>query len=175
MRCAPRRLLRDAVRVAAAGRTDEDYVLGLLRATGILCVYGSGFGMPPEQGTFRIVYLATRRSSRRSTPTSAPLRGTTSNAPADAVPDHSDSPRALIRYMLVGLALTVALAWTLYLVRGALLLVYMSVLVAVGLAPLAGAIERSPVRRLTAAAAMGGDPRSSISVSSAYWWGWGCW
>jgi aspartate/methionine/tyrosine aminotransferase len=40
------------------GRTDEDFVLGLLRATGILCVYGSGFGMPPEQGTFRIVYLA---------------------------------------------------------------------------------------------------------------------
>jgi len=40
------------------GRTDEDYVLALLRATGILCVYGSGFGMPPEQGTFRIVYLA---------------------------------------------------------------------------------------------------------------------
>jgi aspartate/methionine/tyrosine aminotransferase len=40
------------------GRTDEDYVLALLRETGILCVYGSGFGMPPEQGTFRIVYLA---------------------------------------------------------------------------------------------------------------------
>lgn len=40
------------------GRTDEDYVLALLRATGILCVYGSGFGMPPEQGTFRIVFLA---------------------------------------------------------------------------------------------------------------------
>jgi alanine-synthesizing transaminase len=40
------------------GRTDVDYVLGLLRATGILCVYGSGFNMPPEAGTFRIVFLA---------------------------------------------------------------------------------------------------------------------
>ncbi|HYS27483.1 MAG TPA: aminotransferase class I/II-fold pyridoxal phosphate-dependent enzyme [Vicinamibacterales bacterium] len=40
------------------GRTDEDYVLALLRETGILCVYGSGFGMPPEAGSFRIVYLA---------------------------------------------------------------------------------------------------------------------
>jgi alanine-synthesizing transaminase len=40
------------------GRTDEDYVLGLLRATGILCVYGSGFGTSPAQGFFRIVYLA---------------------------------------------------------------------------------------------------------------------
>lgn len=58
------------------------------------------------------------------------------------MPAHSDSPRALIRYALVGLALTVAITWSLYLVRGALLLVYMSVLVAIGLAPLAGGIER---------------------------------
>jgi alanine-synthesizing transaminase len=40
------------------GRTDEDYVLGLLRATGVLCVYGSGFGTPPEDGFFRVVFLA---------------------------------------------------------------------------------------------------------------------
>ncbi len=41
-----------------AGRTDEDYVLGLLRATGVLCVYGSGFGMPAAEGFLRIVFLA---------------------------------------------------------------------------------------------------------------------
>jgi alanine-synthesizing transaminase len=40
------------------GVTDEDYVLALLRATGILCVYGSGFGLPASQGFFRIVFLA---------------------------------------------------------------------------------------------------------------------
>ena len=40
------------------GKTDEDFVLALLRETGILCVYGSGFGMPPEAGSFRIVFLA---------------------------------------------------------------------------------------------------------------------
>jgi alanine-synthesizing transaminase len=40
------------------GLTDEDFVLGLLRATGILCVYGAGFGMPAEGGFLRIVYLA---------------------------------------------------------------------------------------------------------------------
>jgi aspartate/methionine/tyrosine aminotransferase len=40
------------------GRTDEDYILALLRETGILCVYGSGFGVEPERGTFRIVFLA---------------------------------------------------------------------------------------------------------------------
>lgn len=40
------------------GHTDEDFVLGLLRATGILCVYGSGFGLPADQGFFRVVFLA---------------------------------------------------------------------------------------------------------------------
>jgi alanine-synthesizing transaminase len=43
------------------GRTDEDYVLALLRETGILCVHGSGFGMAPEDGFFRIVFLADPR------------------------------------------------------------------------------------------------------------------
>jgi len=40
------------------GRTDEDFVLALLRETGILCVYGSGFGTRPEDGFLRIVFLA---------------------------------------------------------------------------------------------------------------------
>lgn len=53
-----------------------------------------------------------------------------------------EDPRALIRYALVGTVVTVALAWALYLVRNALLLVYISALVAIGLAPLAAAIER---------------------------------
>lgn len=40
------------------GVTDEEYVLALLRETGILCVYGSGFGLPADQGFFRVVFLA---------------------------------------------------------------------------------------------------------------------
>jgi alanine-synthesizing transaminase len=40
------------------GRTDEEYVLGLLRETGVLCVYGSGFGTEPAAGYLRIVFLA---------------------------------------------------------------------------------------------------------------------
>ncbi len=40
------------------GRTDEEYVLGLLRSTGVLVVYGSGFGLPAEQGFMRVVFLA---------------------------------------------------------------------------------------------------------------------
>jgi alanine-synthesizing transaminase len=40
------------------GKSDEDYVKALLHATGVLCVYGSGFGLPAEQGFLRIVFLA---------------------------------------------------------------------------------------------------------------------
>jgi alanine-synthesizing transaminase len=40
------------------GVTDEDYVLALLRETGVLCVYGSGFGTDPAEGFFRVVFLA---------------------------------------------------------------------------------------------------------------------
>ena len=40
------------------GRTDEEYVLTLLRETGILCVNGSGFGVPATDGFFRVVFLA---------------------------------------------------------------------------------------------------------------------
>lgn len=40
------------------GVTDEDYVLALLRATGVLCVYGSGFNANPADGFFRVVFLA---------------------------------------------------------------------------------------------------------------------
>jgi aspartate/methionine/tyrosine aminotransferase len=60
MRCvAPRAAFYAMPSVALPpGRTDEDFVLALLKATGILCVHGSGFGMPPERGFFRIVFLA---------------------------------------------------------------------------------------------------------------------
>lgn len=40
------------------GKTDEDYVVSLLRATGVLCVYGSGFGLPARDGFLRVVFLA---------------------------------------------------------------------------------------------------------------------
>jgi alanine-synthesizing transaminase len=40
------------------GDSDERYVLEMLRATGVLCVYGSGFGMPAGDGFFRVVFLA---------------------------------------------------------------------------------------------------------------------
>ncbi|MEX2272309.1 MAG: aminotransferase class I/II-fold pyridoxal phosphate-dependent enzyme [Vicinamibacterales bacterium] len=40
------------------GVTDEDYIVALLGATGVLCVYGSGFGLPSAGGFFRVVFLA---------------------------------------------------------------------------------------------------------------------
>jgi len=39
------------------GKTDQDFVLGLLRATGRLCVFGSGVGTHPAAGYFRLVFL----------------------------------------------------------------------------------------------------------------------
>jgi predicted PurR-regulated permease PerM len=50
--------------------------------------------------------------------------------------------RSLIRYALVGLLLTAALGWILFLARDALLIVYVSALFAIGLSPLVSAIER---------------------------------
>ena len=41
-----------------ADRTDEQFVLDLLNATGVLVVHGSGFGTDPNAGFFRLVYLA---------------------------------------------------------------------------------------------------------------------
>jgi alanine-synthesizing transaminase len=41
-----------------AGKTDEDFVKALVHATGVLCVYGSGFGLPADQGFLRVVFLA---------------------------------------------------------------------------------------------------------------------
>jgi alanine-synthesizing transaminase len=40
------------------GTTDEDFVKAMLHATGVLCVHGSGFGLPAEQGFLRVVFLA---------------------------------------------------------------------------------------------------------------------
>jgi alanine-synthesizing transaminase len=40
------------------GKTDTEYIVGLVHATGVLCVNGSGFGMDPAGGYFRMVTLA---------------------------------------------------------------------------------------------------------------------
>jgi len=37
---------------------DEQFVLDLLKETGVLVVHGSGFGVDPSEGYFRMVYLA---------------------------------------------------------------------------------------------------------------------
>jgi alanine-synthesizing transaminase len=40
------------------GKTDADFIIDLVHATGVLCVHGSGFGMNPADGYFRMVTLA---------------------------------------------------------------------------------------------------------------------
>ena len=59
------------------GMTDEDYVLALLRATGVLCVYGSGFGTQPGG---RLLPRRVPRRRRRSWPTIYDLIGAASPA-----------------------------------------------------------------------------------------------
>jgi predicted PurR-regulated permease PerM len=53
-----------------------------------------------------------------------------------------DDPRALIGYALVGLALTVAVSWGPFLVRDALLFLCVASIVAIGLSPIVGVLER---------------------------------
>jgi predicted PurR-regulated permease PerM len=62
-------------------------------------------------------------------------------------PQRSD-PRSLIRYACVALAITVVAVWTLYLVRGPVLLIYVSMLFATGMAPLVKKIERQRVHAI---------------------------
>ena len=71
----------------------------------------------------------------------------------------SSDPRNLIRYAALCAAILIVLLWTLYLVRGPLLLIYVSALFATGLAPLVRIIERQRVvalsrRRVPRAAAI---------------------
>lgn len=71
----------------------------------------------------------------------------------------SSDPRNLIRYAALCVAILIVLLWTLYLVRGPLLLIYVSALFATGLAPLVRIIERQRVvalsrRRVPRAAAI---------------------
>jgi alanine-synthesizing transaminase len=40
------------------GKTDADFIVELVHATGVLCVHGSGFGMDPSEGYVRMVTLA---------------------------------------------------------------------------------------------------------------------
>src|SRR5690349_10783294 len=60
----------------------------------------------------------------------------------------SSNPRSLIRYACVALAVTIVAMWTLYLVRGPLLIIYVSMLFATGMAPLVQKIERQRVRAI---------------------------
>ena len=39
-------------------KTDAEFIIDLVHATGVLCVHGSGFGMNPADGYFRMVTLA---------------------------------------------------------------------------------------------------------------------
>jgi predicted PurR-regulated permease PerM len=72
---------------------------------------------------------------------------------------NSSDPRSIVRYACAAAAVTIILMWALYIVRGPLLLIYVSALFATGLAPLVRVIERQRIvalsrRRLPRAAAI---------------------
>ena len=51
------------IRVAdMGGRTDEEFVLDLIKTANVLVVHGSGFGCDPQAGYFRMVYLADQQT-----------------------------------------------------------------------------------------------------------------
>jgi predicted PurR-regulated permease PerM len=54
----------------------------------------------------------------------------------------NENPRALIRYGMVAFSVTLMLLWALYLVRDALLLIYVASLIAIGFSPIVSRIER---------------------------------
>src|SRR5262249_39599578 len=56
-----------------------------------------------------------------------------------------DSPRALIAWTVTLVVAAIALAWALYLIRQVLVLVYVSVLLAIGFSPLVRLVERQQV------------------------------
>ena len=132
------------------GTTDEDFVIGLLRATGILCVYGSGFGMPADQGFFRIVFLASpeelgrdlRRPGRRSRRSSCAARRRPRAPVGPGVTGSDQREHRLMIWAIAGLLIGAVTLWLLYLVRGVLLLVYVSTLLAIGFSPAVHWFER---------------------------------
>jgi predicted PurR-regulated permease PerM len=56
-----------------------------------------------------------------------------------------EDPRALIRYALAGAVITLIVVWALYLARDAVMIIYLSAVVAIGLGPVVRAMERSPL------------------------------
>ena len=124
------------------GRTDEDYVLALLRETGVLCVYGSGFGLPAADGFLRIVFLASLDELRDIYRLMADFTSEISRT--RVISDREFTGRMIRTVLTVTVAVLVVAA--LYAAREALMLIYVSALIAMGFSPLVRLIERPRVR-----------------------------
>ena len=156
------------------GRTDEHYVKALLHATGVLCVYGSGFGLPAEEGFLRIVFLApldelTEIYDLMAAFTAQYLRDSeairSDRARSNLNPNRSDDfTRRMLQTVatVAGVAILLAVLWA---ARDALLLVYVSALHRDG-AVAAGQAHRTaaPARHHAPRAALARDPRRSTRV-----------
>ena len=153
------------------GRTDEDYVLALLRATGVLCVYGSGFGLPADDGFLRVVFLAPPDELAEHLPAHGRFHA---RLPRGLIPmlrwRAAETPRSMndreftrrmVRTVLTVAAVGLVLA-ALAEARDALLLIYVSALIAMGFSPLVRGIERPRGGNARQARApLAGHPRRS--------------
>ena len=120
------------------GRTDEDYVLALLRATGVLCVYGSGFSLPAADGFLRIVFLASPAELREIY--ACCVSGV--HAGVSRTASDREFTRRMLQTVLTVTAVVIVVA-ALWAARAALMLIYVSALIAMGFSPMV----RSPTGR----------------------------
>ena len=123
------------------GDTDERLHPGPAAATGVLCVYGSGLR---HAGGGRVLPGRVSRQSVRPGGHLRQHRRVHPELPA-RVTRSERSPLRIVAWsiVMVGVALVVAVA--LYQVRTVLMLVYVSALLAIGLAPIVRAVERQKV------------------------------
>ena len=147
------------------GRTDEDYVMALLHATGVLCVYGSGFGLPADEGFLRIVFLAPLDELREIYDLMAAVHA---RVPATAcMIDDRDFTRRMLQtvFTVAAVAILVARLWA---AREALMLIYVSALIAMGFSPLVELLER-PRRIGSGSAAASALARDSRHLRPSSW------
>ena len=144
-----------------AGVTDEDYVLALLRATGVLCVYGSGFDADPADGFFRVVFLASPAELSDDLRPDRGIHPGLPRGPGPLVTTDLSPQKSLIRYAILMTALTAIVLWAAYNVRNVLLLLYISGLLAIGFSPIVRLIERQKLLPVCshAISALARDPR----------------
>ena len=120
------------------GGTDEQYIVGLLRATGVLCVYGSGFGTPPRG---RVLPRRVPREPGRAGQDLRSIDAFTRSFPARVTSSHRSASRATVALVHRHGGRRAAPRGGALSGTTVLMLVYVSALLAIGLAPIVRAVR----------------------------------